>query len=156
MDVFLGILSSRPLETSRNFFDSAEAPEALFILKALRLSVVYKSINVHLGQGQDLIMSIQVYENVGFCILCIADFKILEIFQNCRNVSRFFTEKRHRRQYPPPSNVHMTFLADNIMDKICGNRCHSIPPPPPPPPPPPQYQCCWRQNSFFTQGFYQK
>ena len=86
----------------------AEAPEALFILQALRLSVVYKSINVHLGQGQDLIMSIQIYlkykytnENAVFCILCIDDFKILKIFQNCRNSPRFFTEKRHRRQLPP-------------------------------------------------------
>ena len=49
-----------PLETSRTFFDSAEAPEALFILQVLGLSVVYKSINIRLGQGQDLIMSIPI------------------------------------------------------------------------------------------------
>ena len=40
------------LETPRTFFDSAKAPEALFILQALRLNVVYKSINVHFGQGR--------------------------------------------------------------------------------------------------------
>ena len=59
MDVFLEPPS--PLEMSRTFFDSAKAPEVLFILQALRLSVVYKSINVHFGQGQDQIMSIQIY-----------------------------------------------------------------------------------------------
>ena len=100
-------------ETSRTFFSCAKAPEALFILQALRLSVVYKSINVHLGQGQDLIMSTQIYlkykytnENAIFCILCIDDFKILKIFQNCRNSPRFFTEKRHKRQLPrPPTSI---------------------------------------------------
>ena len=51
-----------PLETSRTFFDSVKAPEALlFILQDLRLSVVYKSIIVRLGQGQDLIMSRKIY-----------------------------------------------------------------------------------------------
>ena len=66
-----------PLETSRTFFDTPEAAGALFIVQALRLSAVYKSIKVHLGQGQDL-MSIQIYfqykytyGNAGFCILCI-------------------------------------------------------------------------------------
>ena len=46
---------------------------ALFILQALRLSVEYKSIKVHLGQSQDLIMSIHIYlkykytyKNAGF------------------------------------------------------------------------------------------
>ena len=58
MDV---LLETPPLETSRTFFDSTEAPEALFIVQALRLSAVYKSIKAHLGQGQDLIMSIQIY-----------------------------------------------------------------------------------------------
>ena len=63
MGVFLGTPYHPPLpfEMSRTFFSSAESPEPLFILQALRLSVVYKSINVHLGQGQDLIMSIQIY-----------------------------------------------------------------------------------------------
>ena len=44
---------------------------------------MYKSLKAHLGQGQDLIMSIQIYlkykytyENAGFCILCIDDFFI--------------------------------------------------------------------------------
>ena len=59
MDVLLE--TPPPLETSRTFFDSTEAPEALFIVQALRLSAVYKSIKAHLGQGQDLIMSIQIY-----------------------------------------------------------------------------------------------
>ena len=43
------------------FFDSVEALEGLFILQTLRFNVVYKSINVHLGHGQDLIMSMQIY-----------------------------------------------------------------------------------------------
>ena len=43
-----------PLETSRTFFDSAEASEALFIVQAsLRLRAMNKSIKVHMGQGQD-------------------------------------------------------------------------------------------------------
>ena len=48
---------------------------------------MYKSLKVQLGQGQVLIMSIQIYlkykytnENAGFCILFIDDFKILKIF----------------------------------------------------------------------------
>ena len=99
MDVFLGISHPPPppLETSRTFFDSAEAPEALFILPALGLSVMYKSINIHLGQGQDLIMSIKIYliykytyENAGFCILCIDDFKILKIFNKLSKFSTIF------------------------------------------------------------------
>ena len=61
MDVFLGTPFTPPLETLRTFFNSAEAPEALFILQALGLSVVYKSTNIHLGQGQDLIMNIQIF-----------------------------------------------------------------------------------------------
>ena len=59
MDVLLETPS--PLETSHTFFDSAEAPKALFIVQALRLSAVYKSIKVHLGQGQDLIMTTQIH-----------------------------------------------------------------------------------------------
>ena len=42
-----------PLETSHTFFDSAEASEALFIVQALRLRAVNKSVKVHLGEGQD-------------------------------------------------------------------------------------------------------
>ena len=55
------------------FFDFAEAPAALFTLQSLRLSVLYKSVKVHLGQSQELIMSIHIYlkykytyENAGF------------------------------------------------------------------------------------------
>jgi hypothetical protein len=33
----------RALETSHTVFDSADAPEALFILQTLKFSVVYKS-----------------------------------------------------------------------------------------------------------------
>ena len=36
-------LPPRALETSHTVFDSADAPEALFILQTLKLSVVYKS-----------------------------------------------------------------------------------------------------------------
>ena len=42
-----------PLRNVTHFFDSAEASEALFIVQVLRLSAVYKSIKVHLRQGQD-------------------------------------------------------------------------------------------------------
>ena len=76
MDVLLETHPHPRFEMSRTFFDSAEAPEALLILHASGLSDVYKSLKVHLGQGQDLIMSIQIYlkykytyENTGFCIL---------------------------------------------------------------------------------------
>ena len=137
MDVFLGT-PPPPLETSRTFFDSAEAPEALFILQALGLSVVYKSINIHLGQDQDLIMSIQIYlkykytyENAGFCILSIDDFKILKIFNKLSKFSTIFTEKRHRHQPPPPrpptsiydvsrgQNRYVTLPIRNLACVIC-------------------------------------
>ena len=102
-----------PLETSRTFFDFAETPVALFILQALRLSVVYESIKVHLGQSQDLIMSIHIYlkykytyKNAGFCIFCTEDFKILKFLANYRIFLRFFTEKRHRRQTPTPQRPY--------------------------------------------------
>ena len=88
MDVLLETPPLPHLETSRTFFDTAEAPGALFIVQALRLSAVNKSIKVHLGQGQDLIMSIQIYfkykytyENAGFCILCIDVLKIFIIIK---------------------------------------------------------------------------
>ena len=75
MDVNLEIPPHSPLETSRTFFDSAEASEALSILQDEELSVVYKSIYIHLGQTQDRIMSIKIYlkydytyENAGFCM----------------------------------------------------------------------------------------
>ena len=93
------------------------APEALLILQALRLSVVYKRIKVHLGQGQDLIVSIKIYlkykytyENAGFCVLCMDDFKILTNYRNfpC------FSPRNVTGANPPPPNVHMTFLVDKI------------------------------------------
>ena len=60
MDVLLETLHPPlPLETSRTFFDFAEAPVALSILQGLRLiTVVYKSIKIH-RQSQNLIMSIR-------------------------------------------------------------------------------------------------
>ena len=74
-----------------------EAHEALLILQTLKLSVAYKRTKVHLGQGQDLTMSIKIclkykytYElNAGFCVLCIDDFKILKKFTNYQNFPRF-------------------------------------------------------------------
>ena len=79
----------------------------LFILQALRLSVVYKGIKVHLKQSQELIMSIYMYfkckytyENAGLGILCADNFKILKIFIKLSKFSMIFTEKHHRRQPP--------------------------------------------------------
>ena len=70
---------------------------------------MYKRIKVHLGQGQDLIVSIEIYlkykytyENAGFCVLSFDDFKILKKFYKPLKFSTFFTEKRHRCQ--PPSS----------------------------------------------------
>ena len=45
MDVLLE--TPPPLETSRTFFDFAEAPGTLFILQPLRLSVVQEPDNEH-------------------------------------------------------------------------------------------------------------
>ena len=110
----------------------------------IRLSVVCKSmcVKVHLGQSQGLIMRIHIYfkckytyENAGFCILCIDDFKILKIFVKLSKFCTIFY--RETSQAPPPpieifhdfsprnvtganppppptSNVHMTFLVDKI------------------------------------------
>ena len=47
MDVLLETPHPPPLETSRIFFDFAEAPGALFILQPLRLSVVSGPDNEH-------------------------------------------------------------------------------------------------------------
>ena len=43
------------------------------------------------------------YENAGFCILCMNDFKISKIFIKLSKFSTIFYEKRHRRQPPPPT-----------------------------------------------------
>ena len=106
MDVLLG--TPPPLETSRTFFDIYLAD----------FKIECQSIKVHLGQSQQLIMSIHIYlkckytyENAGFCILCVDNFKILKLLPNHGNFPQLFNEKRHRRQPPPPPpNVHMTFL----------------------------------------------
>ena len=52
-----------PFRNVTHFFRLCEAPEALLILQALRLSVVHKRMKVHLRQGQDLIVSIKIYLN---------------------------------------------------------------------------------------------
>ena len=94
-----------PLETSRTFFDTAEAPGALFIVQALRFSAVSKTIKVHLGQGQDLIVSIQIYfqykyayENAGFCILCINVLKMLKTIE----IFHDFHRETSQAPTPPP------------------------------------------------------
>ena len=99
-----------PLRNVTHFFRLYEAHEALLILQAIRLSVVYKRIKVHLGQGQNLIVSIQIYlkykytyENAGFCVRCIDDFKISKKFYKLSKFFTFFTEKRHSRHPPPPT-----------------------------------------------------
>ena len=99
-----------PLETSRTFFDTTEAPAALFIVQALRLSAVYKSIKVHLRQGQDQIMSIQIYfkykytyENAGFCILCMDVFKILKTIE----IFHDFHRETSQATTPPPQRPHV-------------------------------------------------
>ena len=56
------------------------------------------------------------YENAGFCILCMDDFKVLKIFIKLSKFSTIF----HRETSPAPSsppptpNVLMTFLVDKI------------------------------------------
>ena len=108
---FFWRLPPPPLETSRTFFDTIEAPEALFIVQALRLSAGYKSIEVHLGQGQNLKMGIQIsfkykytYENAGVCIPCIDKFKILKFSNKLsklsmispRNVTAYDVSRQNR------------------------------------------------------------
>ena len=109
MDVLLETPPPHSLETSRTFFDTAETPEALFFLQAQGLSDVNESLKVHLGQGQDLIISIQIYlkckhtyENAGFCILPLMITKYYKFSTDYRNFPRFLTEKLHRCQPPPP------------------------------------------------------
>ena len=99
MDVFLETPTPPPpLETSHDLY-----------LAGLRLSVVYKSIKVHLGQSQELIMSIEIYlkckytyENAGFCILCIDDFKILKIFIKLSKFFAIFHQETSQAPTPPP------------------------------------------------------
>ena len=84
----------------------------LFIVQSLRLSIVYKSINkVHLGQSQDLIMSIHIYlkykytyENAEFFILCIDDFEILKIFIKLSKFSTIFYRETSQAPTPLPHN----------------------------------------------------
>ena len=68
-------------------------------------------MQVHLGQGQDLIMSTQIYfqykytyENAEFCILCIDVLKILKTIKICHN---FHPETTHVPTPPPiPQHPH--------------------------------------------------
>ena len=71
MDVLLETSPHPPLETSRTLFDTVEAPEALFIVQALRLSAVYKStLRARPDSKHTNILKYQyTYENAGFCIL---------------------------------------------------------------------------------------
>ena len=114
-DVILWTFFWRPpsssLGMSRTFLDSARP-----LRHYLRLSAVYKSINVHLGQGQDLIMSIQIhlkykctYKNAGFCILCTDEFKILKFSNRLSKFSMMFTKKRHRHQPSPPRTPQRSY-----------------------------------------------
>ena len=46
------------------------------------------------------------YENAGFGILCVDNFKILKIFIKLSKFSMIFKEKRHRRQPPTPQRPY--------------------------------------------------
>ena len=84
---------------------------------------MYKILKVHLGQGQDN-RSIQIYlkykytyENAGFCILCIDDFKILKIFNltNYRNFPQFSPKNVvGANPPPPPPTSRLRYLVDKI------------------------------------------
>ena len=85
--------------------------------------VVYKSIKVQLGQSQDLMMSIQnskylkykyTYENAGFFILCMDDFKILKIFIQLLIFSTIFHRETLQAPTPHPQRPNMSFLVDKI------------------------------------------
>ena len=81
-------------------------------------------MKVHLGQSQELIISMEIYlkckytyENAGFCILCIDDFKIIKIFYQAIEIFHAFYRETSQAPTPPPPttpNVHMTFLVDKI------------------------------------------
>ena len=49
-----------------------------------------------------------------FCILCIDDFKILNISNTLSKFSTIFHRETSQAPTPPPPNVHMTFLVDKI------------------------------------------
>ena len=117
MDVLLETLPHPLLETSRTFFRPTR------LLAGLRLSVVYKSIKVHLGQSQGLIMSIHIYwkckytyENAGFCILCIDYFKILKMFIKLSKCSTIF-----QSQVPPhprPTSIWRFSWTKSLCDAL--------------------------------------
>ena len=80
---------------------------------------LYKSTKVHLGQGQDLMMSIQIYfkykytyENAGFCILCI------EILY--RNFP-WFSPRNVTGANPPPTSIcdaSLNFMSCNTYLRL--------------------------------------
>ena len=87
----------------KRHMDVRHALFSILISQALRLSAVYKSTKVHLGQSQEVMMSIHIYwkckytyENAGFCIPCVDD------LSNYRNFPRFFTENVTGSNPPPP------------------------------------------------------
>ena len=70
---------------------------------------MYKSINVHLGQDQDMIMSIQIYleykytyENDGFCILCIGWLQNIKNFQETFEICHDFPSRNVTGGTPHP------------------------------------------------------
>ena len=134
MDVFFWRPTTpTPLRNVTHFFRLYEAHEALLILLAIRLSVVYKRIKVHLGQGQNLIVSIQIYLKYKYCTLTkMLDFvylvSMISKYQKYFKLSRFFTfftEKRHRRQPPPPTLISLpTFRRRPFPRNVVFRSCH--------------------------------
>ena len=79
---------------------------------------MYKSIKAHLGQSQELIMSIEIYlkckytyENAGFCILCIDDFKLLKIliYQTIESFHDFSPSNVTGANPPPPPTPYRPY-----------------------------------------------
>ena len=55
------------------------------------------------------------YENAGFCILCIDDFKILKMFIKLSKFSTIFHRETSQAPTAPPPKVHMMFLVDKSI-----------------------------------------
>ena len=122
VDVFLE--TPPPLRNVTHFFRLCRDPW---------LSVAYKSMKVYLGQCQDLIMSIKIYlkykytyENAGFCVLCIDDFKMLKTFNKLSKFSAIFHRETSQATTPHPPNDHMTFLVDKIDIWRFPNSVHNV------------------------------
>ena len=75
------------------------------------MSVVHKRIKVHLGQGQNLIVSIKIYlkykytyENAGFCVLCTDDLiQNIKKFEQIIEIFHVFHRETSQAQLPPPT-----------------------------------------------------